>query len=108
MSLIDKDFIGKVNSGASEKAFTSKGTGDIFTESGEEEINEAVHNAYRSFILYKNISAEFKVEFLERIKRSIESQLDILSVTAHKETSLPQKRLHAEIVRTINQVQLFI
>ncbi len=76
-------------------------------EATNEEIDKAVQKAYKAFLLYRNLSGNLKVNFLEAIAAGIEKARTSLLKTAMQETFLAEARLNGEINRTINQIKLF-
>lgn len=100
-------FIGNIRSGKG-KVFYSNDAKEKFYEATESEINEAVQKAFNAFLLYRNLPAKVKANFLEQIASGIDASRNILLNIAVKETSLANARLNGEINRTINQIKLFI
>jgi 2,5-dioxopentanoate dehydrogenase len=88
--------------------FVSGGGFAPFEEAASEHIHSAVSAAARAFDDYRQIPAEQRAAFLERIGAGIQALGDDLLVAANAETALPiAERLAGERARTINQLRLF-
>lgn len=72
------------------------------------EANEIIMKASDVFETYKGVPVQKRIVFLEKIAEELlQSGQRLISVT-HEETSLPQKRLEGERMRTINQIKMFV
>src|SRR6187549_359666 len=86
--------------------FTASGTVAVFEEASSVHIERALEAAERGSRDYRQVSAERRAEFLDRIAEAIERAGDLLEV-ANVETALPLERLAGERARTTGQLRLF-
>ena len=86
--------------------FTAGGTLGDFEEASIVLVESAVAAAQRASQEYRQLSAEARAGFLDRIAEKLESVSDLLDV-AHVETALPSERLAAERARTTGQLRMF-
>ena len=86
--------------------FTAPGTVAVFEEASSVHIDRALEAAERGSRDYRQVSAERRAEFLDRIAEAIERAGDLLEV-ANVETALPLERLAGERARTTGQLRLF-
>src|SRR4030095_5993370 len=88
--------------------FTARGNLATFEEATEAHVNLAFEAADASFYELRQISAERRATFLDRIGEEIESLGDELLTTANIETARPIAAPRAgERGRTVNQLRLF-
>jgi alpha-ketoglutaric semialdehyde dehydrogenase len=93
---------------ADRDTFTARGDLARFEEATEQHIDLAFEVAAKAFAQFRQISAERRAQFLERIGLEIEALGDHLLVTASTETGLPiAERLQGERARTVNQLRMF-
>lgn len=78
-----------------------------FTESTEQEVDQACQRAAEAFPTYRKASGEVKAQLLERIADEIMALGPDLLQRAHEETALPLARLTGERGRTTGQLRLF-
>ena len=111
MGLHGKNIIaGKTMHSAPDRGahFTARGHLTTFEEATEAHVNMAFEAADAAFHELRQISAERRATFLERIGDEIESLGDDLLTTANIETALPiAERLAGERGRTVNQLKMF-
>src|SRR6187549_3142847 len=86
--------------------FTASGTVAVFEEASSVHIERALEAAERGSRDYRQVSAERRAEFLDRIAEAIERAGDLLEV-ANVETALPLERLAGERARTTGQLRMF-
>ena len=79
----------------------------VFTETTQEEINDAVNMASKAFKKFKTISGAKKAEFLNAIADEILALDDELIQTYCSETGLPEGRAKGERGRTVGQLRSF-
>jgi alpha-ketoglutaric semialdehyde dehydrogenase len=72
-----------------------------------EDLNRAAELAEEAFAGYRNLSGNFRGEFLRRIAAGLEDIADEVVARANAETALPEARLKGELARTVNQLRLF-
>jgi alpha-ketoglutaric semialdehyde dehydrogenase len=72
-----------------------------------EKINLAVTQAQQAFEAYKHIPLTNRSAFMHRIAEALESRKANLVKTAARETNLSEKRLAAELARTIFQMKSY-
>ena len=72
-----------------------------------EDADLAANLADEAFGIYSGLSGMEKGRFLRHIATGIESVAPELVERAHQETAFPEKRLHGEVARTVNQLRLF-
>ncbi|WP_462163930.1 aldehyde dehydrogenase (NADP(+)) [Pseudoalteromonas xiamenensis] len=70
-------------------------------------VADAINQAQRAFIEYRQTTREQKSAFLNCIADEIEKLGDKLLETTHQETNLPMMRLQGERGRTVNQLRFF-
>src|SRR5437870_4956111 len=111
--ILGKNFIGERASSrgpASLRAYAPRSGGSLdppFAEAMEEEIDEAVRLADRSFLDYREQSPELVAGFLENIATEITNAGDGLIQRANQESGLPIDRLTGERGRTVSQLRMF-
>jgi len=89
-------------------SFTSRGNLGRFQEATEEDVSRAFDAAVRAFREFRDISAERRAVFLDRVGEQIEALGEDLLTAANLETALPvAERLVAERRRTVYQWRLF-
>jgi NADP-dependent aldehyde dehydrogenase len=97
-----------VESGASPSLFTARGNFAKFEEASEDHIRLALEAAAAAAQPFRDVGANRRAQFIERIADEIQALGDALLSTANRETSLPvAERLVGERGRTINQLRLF-
>jgi alpha-ketoglutaric semialdehyde dehydrogenase len=72
-----------------------------------EKINSLAKQSQQAFEVYKNISLSDRHAFMHRIAEALESRTADLIKTAAKESNLSEKRLAAELTRTIFQMKSY-
>lgn len=75
----------------------------MFQDATIEEINVAMENAWKAFLLYRKFSIRQRAGFMRSIAVEIENLGDDLMAVVEEETHLPRKRLANEKARTIYQ-----
>jgi alpha-ketoglutaric semialdehyde dehydrogenase len=78
-----------------------------FTRATEADIQNALEAAEQAHLIYKNISREDKVSFLNSIADEIEAIRESLVKRASEESGLPLGRLEGEVGRTTGQLRMF-
>lgn len=78
-----------------------------FTRATESDIQNALEAAEQAHLIYKNISREDKVSFLNSIADEIEAIRESLVKRASEESGLPLGRLEGEVGRTTGQIRMF-
>lgn len=78
-----------------------------FREHTAAEIDAAVQEAERAFEIFRREPPQRKVALLRRIGEELEANRAALVAVCTTETALPLPRLHGELTRTINQLNLF-
>jgi alpha-ketoglutaric semialdehyde dehydrogenase len=78
-----------------------------FTRATEADIQNALQAAEQAHLIYKNISREDKVSFLNSIADEIEAIRESLVKRASEESGLPLGRLEGEVGRTTGQIRMF-
>jgi len=78
-----------------------------YTNSTQDEINEAVQKATQAFDIYRKKDKESIANFLDQVAEEILNLGDTLLERCHLETALPMGRLQGERGRTMNQLKLF-
>ena len=71
------------------------------------EIDFILAQSQNAFLIYKNYSLKQRSDFMHAIASAVELKRDELVETAHAETNLSVKRLHAELKRTIFQLNSY-
>jgi alpha-ketoglutaric semialdehyde dehydrogenase len=108
LNLTGKNLIACEPADSSAGHFTSAGALAPFEEATAEHVHAALEAAAAAFYEYRQISAEQRATFLERIGVEIQALGDDLLVAANAETALPiAERLAGERARTINQLRMF-
>ncbi|MGD0093101.1 MAG: aldehyde dehydrogenase (NADP(+)) [Planctomycetota bacterium] len=113
MELHGKNIIAGETSGAGTRTFSAvnPATGaelaPAFHEATDAEVNRAVEFAAAAWGDYRHRAPEQIAAFLETCGAEIMALGDELIQRAHAETALPETRLLAERVRTVNQFNLF-
>jgi NADP-dependent aldehyde dehydrogenase len=92
---------------AAEGTFTAGGTLARFEEASSVHVDRALDAAARAFDPYRQLPADARAAFLERIAAAIEAD-DSLVDAAHAETALPTPRLIGERARTAGQLRMFV
>src|SRR5262245_44621875 len=88
--------------------FSARGELARFAQATEEHMHLALAAAAKAFHEYRQLSAEQRAAFLERIGVEIEALGDDLLSAANTETALPvAERLVGERGRTVNQLRMF-
>ena len=77
------------------------------SNANEEQLNLAVQEAQKAFVLYRRKSAAERAAFLTAIADEILALGDELLSVTHNETGLPLARLQGERGRTMNQLKAF-
>jgi NADP-dependent aldehyde dehydrogenase len=72
-----------------------------------EKINLAAVQSQQAFEAYKHLSLTDRSAFMHRIAEALDSRKDDLVKTAARETNLSEKRLAAELARTIFQMRSY-
>lgn len=107
-SLTGKNLIACEPADSSAGRFTSVGALASFEEATAEHVEAALDAAAAAFGEYRQVAAEQRATFLERIGAEIQELGDELLVVANSETALPiAERLAGERARTINQLRMF-
>lgn len=78
-----------------------------FNRATEADIQNALEAAEQAHLIYKNISREDKVSFLNSIADEIEAIGESLVKRASEESGLPLGRLEGEVGRTTGQIRMF-
>ncbi len=78
-----------------------------FHSASAEDVDLATNLADDAFAIYRKLSGCDKGRFMRHIATGIEGIAAVLVERAHRETSLPEKRLQGELARTTNQLRLF-
>ena len=77
------------------------------SEASCDDVNSAACAAAEAFELYRKLPTSQRASFLEDIGEQLMTAGAELIARAHEETALPRTRLEGELVRTVNQLQLF-
>jgi 2,5-dioxopentanoate dehydrogenase len=101
-----KNFVAGAFVDATEGSFAAAGHVATFEEASAAHVESAVDSATHAFDSYRQLPADTRAAFLERVALEIESN-DELIPTAHVETALPTQRLTGERARTVNQLRMF-
>ncbi|HLG40905.1 MAG TPA: aldehyde dehydrogenase (NADP(+)) [Chitinophagaceae bacterium] len=72
-----------------------------------EEIDQAMHDAWKAFHVYRKLSLKQRAAFMRGIAFELEECGDQLIATAMNETNLPEERLRGERARTIFQLESY-
>jgi len=86
---------------------TNQKLNPVYANATSEEIDKAVKKAKNAFKIYRTISREQKVRFLNSIADEIMNLGDDLITCCMNETALSRDRLVGERTRTINQLNMF-
>jgi NADP-dependent aldehyde dehydrogenase len=86
---------------------TSEPLEPAFHECTGDAVERALTLAEEAFVSYRQISAEARAAFLEKIAEEIVAIGEPLLERAHRETGLPMDRLTGERGRTVGQLRLF-
>ncbi len=70
-------------------------------------VGQVMQAAGEAFDVYKKVSCEDRVFFLENIAMEIENIREKLVIIAGRETNLPAGRLNGELTRTTSQLKMF-
>src|SRR6187551_3239229 len=97
--LIGKNLIAGEPVDTAEGTFTAGGELARFEEASSSDVNRAVDAAVRAFDSYRNLPADARASFLDRIAAEIEASDDLIEA-AQVETALPKPRLASERSRT--------
>src|SRR4051812_1421167 len=93
--LSGKNLIAGAPVDSAEESFTASSTLARFEEAANEHVDRALDAAARAFDPYRQLPADARAAFLDRIAATIESD-DSLVEAAHAETALPMPRLTGE------------
>lgn len=113
MQLSGRNFIGYQISVLGKNTFQTfnpwKGENNeqLFYSATSEEVDRACELATSAFARYRKTPASIRAEFLKRIALSLDHNREILIEMATNETGLTRDRLHAEISRTMVQLETF-
>jgi 2,5-dioxopentanoate dehydrogenase len=78
-----------------------------YTDATLLQINQALEEAQRAFLVYKNCKGKDKALFLRAIANEIEALGEELVATAMRETNLPEARIVSERARTTGHCRMF-
>lgn len=78
-----------------------------YTDAGEQEINDAMQQAWEAFHLYRKLSLKSRAAFMRAIAVELENCGDALIQTAMSESHLPEARMRGERARTIFQLNSY-
>ncbi|HSU28824.1 MAG TPA: aldehyde dehydrogenase family protein, partial [Chitinophagaceae bacterium] len=78
-----------------------------YKDATEEEIDLAMHDAWKAFHVYRKFSRKQRAAFMKAIAKEIEACGDELIQAAMTETNLPEARLRNERARTIFQLNSY-
>jgi len=70
-------------------------------------IDQLFNAATEAFFQYKNVSANLKADFLDKIAEVIEANRSVIVPVAVEESNLPEGRINGELGRTTGQIKLF-
>ena len=70
-------------------------------------IDQIFDAAVEAFLQYKNLPANQKADFLDKIADTLETNRSQIVPVAVKESNLPEGRMNGELGRTVGQVRLF-
>ena len=113
MNLTGKQIIGFETKASGHRNFqgvqaaSGEALPQVFVEATAEEAEEALTKASAAFKVYRNVSDEERVNFLNAIAEEILAIGDVLIQTACAESGLPEARITGERGRTIGQIQAF-
>src|SRR6476646_4701739 len=91
---------------AADGIFTARGALAQFEEASSAHVDRALDAAAQGFDAYRQLAAESRAAFLDRIASEIDSSNELIEV-AHVETALPTQRLTGERTRTATQLRMF-
>lgn len=98
-------------SGARRFGVVNPATGSAFEpqfcEATRADVDDAARSAAGAFDLYRKLPLAQRAAFLENIGEQLLLLGEALIDRAQEETALPRSRLEGELVRTVNQLQLF-
>ena len=78
-----------------------------FCEATRDDVAFAANAASGAFDLYRKLPLAQRAAFIEGIGEQLMAIGEALIDRAHEETALPRPRLEGELLRTVNQLQLF-
>jgi len=70
-------------------------------------IDQLFNAATEAFFQYKNVSANLKADFLDKIAEVLEANRSLIVPAAVEESNLPEGRINGEFGRTTGQIKLF-
>jgi len=76
----------------------------MFRDATIAEINSALENCWKAFLVYRKYSLKQRADFMRAIAKEIENLGDELLKVAGEETNLPEARLRNERTRTMYQL----
>jgi NADP-dependent aldehyde dehydrogenase len=79
----------------------------MFKDATNEEIDNAMENAWNAFHQYRKMSLKDRADFMHAIGDELKKNEDELVHSAMKETNLPEARLKGELARTIFQLNQY-
>jgi alpha-ketoglutaric semialdehyde dehydrogenase len=91
---------------AADGIFTARGALAEFEEASSTHLDRALEAALQAFDAYRQLPAERRAAFLDRVAVEIEASDELIDV-AHVETALPTQRLTGERTRTATQLRMF-
>lgn len=94
-------------SGQAQTTFTSHAQVGTFDEANAWHIDQALTAAEQAFQALRQLSAERRAAFIDRVAEEILALGDELIERAHAESALPKERLTGERGRTVNQLKAF-
>ncbi|MFT3702661.1 MAG: aldehyde dehydrogenase (NADP(+)) [Agriterribacter sp.] len=71
------------------------------------EINEAMEQSWKAFLIYRNYSLKQRADFMHAIASEIMLAADAIIPVAMRETNLPEPRLRNEFTRTLFQLNSY-
>jgi len=86
--------------------FTARGALAQFEEASSAHLDRALDAAAQAFDDYRQLPAETRAAFVDRVAAEIEASDELVEV-AHVETALPTQRLTGERTRTATQLRMF-
>ncbi len=94
-------------SAQAQTAFTSHAQPGTFDEASAGQIDRALIAAEQAFEVLRQLPAEQRAAFIDRVAEEILALGDELIERAHAESALPKERLTGERGRTVNQLKAF-
>jgi NADP-dependent aldehyde dehydrogenase len=104
--LTGKNLVAGAPSDSADGRFTASGALAEFEEASGGHVHDALEAAHEALHEYRQLPAEARAAFLDRIAEQLE-RIEGLLDAAHRETALPPERLAAERGRTANQLRMF-